>query len=162
MIKNVKLANQLQLTNQKKQLFMGFISEFKEFAMKGNLVDMAIAFVMGGAFGKVVTAFVEKMFAPVVGLLMGGIDLNDKKFVIVDGVAEVKDTAGAVTTPAVAEVAIQWGAFLTALIDFIIVAFVMFLIIKAINKMKKPEPPAAPAGPTQEELLTQIRDLLKK
>ncbi|MFC4817119.1 large conductance mechanosensitive channel protein MscL [Flavobacterium sp. GCM10023249] len=141
---------------------MGFISEFKEFAMKGNLVDMAIAFVMGGAFGKVVTAFVEKMFAPVVGLLMGGIDLNDKKFVIVDGVAEVKDAAGAVTTPAVAEVAIQWGAFLTALIDFIIVAFVMFLIIKAINKMKKPEPPAAPAGPTQEELLTQIRDLLKK
>ncbi len=141
---------------------MGFISEFKEFAMKGNLVDMAIAFVMGGAFGKVVTAFVEKMFAPVVGLLMGGIDLNDKKVVIVDAVAEVKDAAGTVTTPAVAEVAIQWGAFLTALIDFIIVAFVMFLIIKAINKMKKPEPVAPPAGPTQEELLTQIRDLLKK
>ena len=141
---------------------MGFISEFKEFAMKGNLVDMAIAFVMGGAFGKVVTAFVEKMFAPVVGLLMGGIDLNDKKVVIVDAVAEVKDAAGTVTTPAVAEVAIQWGAFLTALIDFIIVAFVMFLIIKAINKMKKPEPLAPPAGPTQEELLTQIRDLLKK
>lgn len=141
---------------------MGFISEFKEFAMKGNLVDMAIAFVMGGAFGKVVTAFVEKMFAPVVGLLMGGIDLNDKKVVIVDAVAEIKDAAGTVTTPAVAEVAIQWGAFLTALIDFIIVAFVMFLIIKAINKMKKPEPAAVPTGPTQEELLTQIRDLLKK
>ncbi|GAA4757046.1 MULTISPECIES: large conductance mechanosensitive channel protein MscL [Flavobacterium] len=141
---------------------MGFISEFKEFAMKGNLVDMAIAFVMGGAFGKVVTAFVEKMFAPVVGLLMGGIDLNDKKVVIVDAVAEIKDAAGAVTTPAVAEVAIQWGAFLTALIDFIIVAFVMFLIIKAINKLKKPEPVTQPAGPTQEELLTQIRDLLKK
>lgn len=141
---------------------MGFLSEFKEFAMKGNLVDMAIAFVMGGAFGKVVTAFVEKMFAPVVGLLMGGIDLNDKKVVIVDAVAEVKDAAGTVTSPAVAEVAIQWGAFLTALIDFIIVAFVMFLIIKAINKMKKPEPVAPPAGPTQEELLTQIRDLLKK
>lgn len=141
---------------------MGFISEFKEFAMKGNLVDMAIAFVMGGAFGKVVTAFVEKMFAPVVGLLMGGIDLNDKKVVIIDAVAEIKDTAGTVTTPAVAEVAIQWGAFLTALIDFIIVAFVMFLIIKAINKMKKPEPAAVPTGPTQEELLTQIRDLLKK
>ncbi len=141
---------------------MGFISEFKEFAMKGNLVDMAIAFVMGGAFGKVVTAFVEKMFAPVVGLLMGGIDLNDKKVVIVDAVAEIKDAAGAVNTPAVAEVAIQWGAFLTALIDFIIVAFVMFLIIKAINKLKKPEPVTQPAGPTQEELLTQIRDLLKK
>lgn len=141
---------------------MGFISEFKEFAMKGNLLDMAIAFVMGGAFGKVVTAFVEKMFAPIVGLLMGGIDLNDKKVVIVDAVAEVKDTAGLITVPAVAEVAIQWGAFLTAVIDFVIVAFVMFLIIKAINKLKRPEAPAAPAGPSQEELLTQIRDLLKK
>jgi large conductance mechanosensitive channel len=141
---------------------MGFISEFKDFAMKGNLVDMAIAFVMGGAFGKVVTAFVEKMFAPVVGLLMGGIDLNDKKVVIVDAVAEVKDAAGMVTTPGVDEVSIQWGAFLTALIDFIIVAFVMFLIIKAINKIKKPEPAPAPSGPTQEELLIQIRDLLKK
>ena len=141
---------------------MGFFSEFKEFAMKGNLVDMAIAFVMGGAFGKVVSAFVEKMFAPVVGLLMGGIDLADKKLVITDAVAEVKDAAGAVVTPAVAEVAIQWGAFVTALIDFIIVAFVMFLIIKAMNKMKKTEPAPAPSGPSQEELLTQIRDLLKK
>jgi len=141
---------------------MGFISEFKEFAMKGNLVDMAIAFVMGGAFGKVVTAFVEKMFAPIIGLIMGGIDLNDKKFVLKDGVAEVKDAAGAVVTPAVTEVAIEWGTFLTALIDFIIVAFVMFMIIKAMNKMKKPEPAPAPSGPTQEELLGEIRDLLKK
>jgi len=141
---------------------MGFISEFKEFAMKGNLVDMAIAFVMGGAFGKVVTAFVEKMFAPIIGLIMGGIDLNDKKLIIKDGIAEVKDAAGTVVTKAVAEVAIEWGAFLTALIDFIIVAFVMFMIIKAMNKMKKPEPTPAPSGPTQEELLTQIRDLLKK
>lgn len=141
---------------------MGFISEFKEFAMKGNLVDMAIAFVMGGAFGKVVTAFVEKMFAPVIGIIMGGIDLNDKKFIVKDGIAEVKDAAGTVVTPAVAEVAIEWGAFLTALIDFIIVAFVMFMIIKAMNKMKKPEPAPAPSGPTQEELLGEIRDLLKK
>ncbi|ESU29800.1 Large-conductance mechanosensitive channel [Flavobacterium limnosediminis JC2902] len=141
---------------------MGFISEFKEFAMKGNLVDMAIAFVMGGAFGKVVTAFVEKMFAPIVGIIMGGIDLNDQKIVIKDGVAEIKDAAGTVITPAVAEVAIQWGAFITALIDFIIVAFVMFLIIKAINHMKKPAPAPAPTGPTQEELLGEIRDLLKK
>lgn len=141
---------------------MGFISEFKEFAMKGNLVDMAIAFVMGGAFGKVVTAFVEKMFAPVIGIIMGGIDLNDKKFIVKDGIAEVKDAAGTVVTPAVAEVAIEWGAFLTAMIDFIIVAFVMFMIIKAMNKMKKPEPAPAPSGPTQEELLGEIRDLLKK
>ncbi|WP_313806675.1 large conductance mechanosensitive channel protein MscL, partial [Flavobacterium sp.] len=110
---------------------MGFISEFKEFAMKGNLVDMAIGFVMGAAFTKLTTAFVEKMFAPVVGLLMGGLDLSKEKIVLKDGVAEVKDAAGAVTTPAVAEVAIEWGAFITAVIDFIIVAFVMFLIIKA-------------------------------
>lgn len=135
---------------------MGMLSEFKEFAMKGNLVDMAIAFVMGAAFSKVVSAFVEKMFAPIIGLLMGGIDLADKKYVLTP---EVKDAAGVVTTP---ESAIQWGLFLTACIDFIIVAFVMFMIIKAMNKMKKPEAPAAPAGPTQEELLTQIRDLLKK
>ncbi len=135
---------------------MGMLKEFKEFAMKGNLVDMAIAFVMGGAFGKVVSAFVEKMFAPIIGILMGGINLADKKFVVKEAVL---DAAGKETSPAVA---IEWGLFVTALIDFIIVAFVMFMIIKAMNKMKKPEPPAAPAGPTQEELLTQIRDLLKK
>ncbi|MDI9309275.1 MAG: large-conductance mechanosensitive channel protein MscL [Limnohabitans sp.] len=136
---------------------MGFISEFKEFALKGNLVDMAIAFVMGGAFGKVTSAFVEKMFSPIVGLLMGGINLADKKMILKDAVI---DAAGKETSPAVA---IEWGMFLTAVIDFLIVAFVMFLIIKAMNKMKKPEPaPAAPAGPTQEELLIQIRDLLKK
>jgi large conductance mechanosensitive channel len=123
---------------------------------------MAIAFVMGGAFGKVVTAFVEKMFSPIVGLLMGGIDLNDKKVILKDGIAEVKDAAGAITTPAVPELAIQWGTFLTAVIDFLVVAFVMFLIIKAMNKMKKPAEAPAPAGPTQEELLGEIRDLLKK
>ena len=132
------------------------LKEFKEFAMKGNLVDMAIAFVMGGAFGKVVSAFVEKMFAPIVGILMGGINLADKKFIVKEAVL---DAAGKETSPAVA---IEWGLFVTALIDFIIVAFVMFMIIKAMNKMKKPEPPAPPAGPTQEDLLTQIRDLLKK
>lgn len=141
---------------------MGFISEFKEFAMRGNLVDMAIAFVMGGAFGKVVTAFVEKMFAPIVGTIMGGIDLNDKKIVLKEGIAEVKDAAGSVVTAAVPELAIQWGAFITALIDFVIVAFAMFLVIKAMNKMKKPKAAPAPTGPTQEELLAEIRDLLKK
>ncbi|MCL9805811.1 large-conductance mechanosensitive channel protein MscL [Flavobacterium amniphilum] len=135
---------------------MGFISEFKEFAMKGNLVDMAIGFVMGAAFTKLTTAFVEKMFAPVVGLLLGGIDLADKKIVLKEAVL---DAAGKETAPAVS---IEWGLFATAVIDFIIVAFVMFLIIKAMNKMKKPEVTAPPAGPTQEELLTQIRDLLKK
>jgi large conductance mechanosensitive channel len=141
---------------------MSFVKEFKEFALKGNLVDTAIAFVMGAAFGKVVSAFVEKMFSPIVGLLLGGVNLTDKKLVVKDGIAEVKDAAGAVITPAVEEVAIQWGSFITAAIDFLVVAFVMFLIIKTMNKMKKAEEPAAPAGPSQEQLLGEIRDLLKK
>ena len=132
------------------------IKEFKEFALKGNLVDMAIAFVMGGAFGKVVTAFVEKVFAPITGLLMGGIDLNSKKYLLRD---EVKDSAGAVTT---SELAIHWGEFITACIDFIIVAFIMFMIIKAMNKMKKKQE-EAPAGPSSTDaLLMEIRDSLKK
>ena len=144
---------------------MGFVKEFKEFALKGNLIDMAIAFVMGGAFGKVTTSFVEKMFSPVVGLLMGGIDLTKKKLVIKDGVSEIKDAAGSVITPAVQEVAIEWGMFLTAVIDFILVAFVMFMIIKAMNKLKKKEetaPASAPEPSSTDKLLMEIRDNLKK
>ena len=141
---------------------MGFLKEFKEFALKGNLVDMAIAFVMGGAFGKVVTAFVEKMFAPITGLIMGGIDLNSKKYVLKEAVAEVKDATGAVTTKASAELAIHWGEFITACIDFIIVAFVMFMIIKAMNKMKKAKEEAPAAPPEDITLLREIRDSLKK
>ncbi len=127
--------------------------EFKEFALKGNLIDTAIAFVMGAAFGKVVSAFVEKMFAPVVGLLLGGIDLADKKWVLRAAVGEQP------------EVAIAWGAFLTASIDFLVVAFVMFMVIKAMNAAKRKEveaAPAPPAGPSDVELLAEIRDLLKK
>ena len=141
---------------------MGMIKEFKEFALKGNLVDMAIAFVMGGAFGKVVTAFVEKMFAPIVGLLLNGIDLNSTKYVMKEAVAEVKDASGAVTTPASPELAINWGEFITACINFIIVAFVMFMIIKAMNKMKKKQEEAPAAPPEDIALLREIRDSLKK
>lgn len=134
---------------------MGMISEFKEFAIKGNLVDMAIAFVMGAAFAKVTTAFVEGMFAPIVGLLLGGVDLAEKKTVLQ---AATMDGAGKVATE---EIAIHWGAFLTATIDFLIVAFVMFMIIKAMNRLKKQEPEAA-AGPSREEvLMMEIRDALK-
>lgn len=143
---------------------MGFIKEFKEFALKGNLVDMAIAFVMGGAFGKVTTAFVEKMFSPIVGLLMGGIDLTKKKLILKDAAPEIKDAAGTVVTQAVQEVAIEWGTFITACIDFLIVAFAMFIIIKAMNSMKKKEaeaPAAAPAPSKEEVLLTEIRDALR-
>lgn len=127
--------------------------EFKEFALKGNLVDTAIAFVMGAAFGKVVSAFVEKMFAPLVGLLMGGVDLAAKKWVLREAVGDQ------------AEVAIEWGAFITATIDFLVVSFVMFMLIKAMNSAKRKAGEAAPApspGPTEVELLAEIRDLLNK
>ena len=142
---------------------MGMLNEFKEFAMKGNLVDIAVAFVMGGAFGKVVTSFTEGMVAPLIGLLTGGEDFSEKKIVIKQAVAKVLDPTGKEVVAAANEVAIKWGAFLTAVIDFIIVAFVMFLIIKAINGMKKREVPAPPAGPSStDQLLMEIRDQLKK
>src|SRR4030095_16525434 len=131
---------------------MGMLKEFKEFAMKGNLVDIAVAFVMGAAFSKVVSAFTGGLVAPFVGMLTGK-DLFQNKVVIKE---EVKDDAGTITQP---EVALQWGAFLTAVIDFIIVAFVMFLIIKGINIMKKNEaPPPPPPTPEDVILLREIRD----
>jgi large conductance mechanosensitive channel len=141
---------------------MGFVKEFKEFALKGNLVDTAIAFVMGAAFGKVVSSFVEKMFAPLVGLLLGGMNLNDKKLVVKDAVAEVKDAAGNITTPGAPAVAVEWGAFITAAIDFLVVAFVMFVIIKAMNNMKKKQAEVPAAPPEDVTLLREIRDALKK
>jgi large conductance mechanosensitive channel len=134
---------------------MGMFKEFKEFAMKGNLVDIAVAFVMGAAFGRVVTALTEGMIAPIVGLLTGQ-DLVNNVWVIKP---EIKDASGTVTQ---ALVAVKWGAFITAVIDFIIVAFIMFLIIKAINSMKKKQE-VPPAGPTStDKLLMEIRDTLKR
>ena len=134
---------------------MGFIKEFKDFAMKGNLVDIAVAFVMGGAFGKVVSSLTDGIVSPLIGLV-GGSDLSKYKFTIKP---EIKDEAGKVLTEAVS---IKYGDFLTAVINFLIVAFVMFLIIKAINSMKKKEE-AAPAGTSStDELLIEIRDELKK
>ena len=135
---------------------MGMFKEFKDFAMKGNLVDIAVAFVMGAAFGKVVTSFTGGIVAPLVGLLTGK-SLTEKEWIIKE---EIKDAADKITQ---AKVSLQWGAFLTATIDFIIVAFVMFLIIKGINNMKKQEPPAPPpATPEDIVLLREIRDSLKK
>lgn len=142
---------------------MGMLKEFKEFAMKGNLVDIAVAFVMGGAFGKVVTSFTEGLVAPLIGLLTGGEDFSEKKIILKQSVAKVLDPTGKEVVAAANEVAIKWGAFLTAVIDFIIVAFVMFMIIKAINNMKKKEDTAPPAGPSStDKLLMEIRDALKK
>ncbi|HLF46429.1 MAG TPA: large conductance mechanosensitive channel protein MscL [Chitinophagaceae bacterium] len=140
---------------------MGMLKEFKDFAMKGNLVDIAVAFVMGGAFGKVVTSFTGDLVAPLVGLLTGK-DLSKNMLVIKKGVAEVKDAAGNILIEAKAEVALKWGAFVTTVIDFLIVAFVMFIIIKAINSMKKKEEVAPAATAENILLLREIRDALKK
>ncbi len=142
---------------------MGMMKEFKEFAMKGNLVDMAVAFVMGAAFTKVTGAFINGMVMPLIGQLTGGVDFSEYKMILTQKVTEVKDAGGAVITPAVEEVAVKWGAFISVTIEFLVVAFVMFMVIKAINKMKKAEPAPPPAGPTNEEkLLMEIRDALKK
>ena len=135
---------------------MGMLKEFKDFAMKGNLVDIAVGFVMGAAFKSVVTSFTGGIVSPLIGLIFNA-NFKDLKHIVKEGGA---DEAGKVT----GEVAVLYGDFLTNLIDFIIVAFVMFMIIKGINKLKKKEKPApeAPKGPSQEELLTEIRDLLSK
>lgn len=142
---------------------MGMLKEFKDFAMRGNLVDIAVAFVMGASFGKIVTSFVDGIVMPLIGMLTGGVDFNDKVWVLKEAVAEVKDATGAIVTEASAEVSVKYGAFITNLLDFIIVAFAVFLVIKAINKMKGPAEASAPAGPTEsEKLLAEIRDSLKK
>ncbi|WP_299006295.1 large-conductance mechanosensitive channel protein MscL [uncultured Tenacibaculum sp.] len=132
------------------------LKEFKDFAMKGNLVDIAVGFVMGAAFKQVVTSFTGGIVSPLIGLIFKA-DFKDVKYILKEGVA---DEAGKVT----GEVALMYGEFLTNVIDFIIVAFVMFMVVKAVNAMKKKEEPApeAPKGPSQEELLAEIRDLLKK
>ncbi|MCF1190457.1 large-conductance mechanosensitive channel protein MscL [Mangrovimonas sp. AS39] len=132
------------------------LKEFKEFAMKGNLVDIAVAFVMGAAFNSVVTSFTGGIVSPLIGLIFKT-DFKDLKYVVEEGTL---NEAG----EKVGEVAVMYGEFLTNLLDFIIVAFVMFMIVKAVNAMKKKEEPApeAPKGPTETELLVEIRDLLKK
>ena len=124
---------------------MGFISEFKAFAMKGNVVDLAVAVIIGAAFGKIVSSFIEDVITPLV--LKPALDAAH--------LSKIEDLT--------AFGGVKYGMFLSAVINFIIVAFVLFLIIKGLNNLKKKEEPAPnqPAAPTQEELLTQIRDLLK-
>ena len=141
---------------------MSFINEFKSFALKGNLVDIAVAFVMGGAFGKVVSTFTEKLIAPLIGLLTGGSNFYDKKWVLKSEINEVVDASGIVIVTHGDEVAIEWGAFITVVIDFLIVAFVMFLIIKGINSLKKKEETTPATISKTDQLLTEIRDALKK
>ena len=138
---------------------MGFIKEFKEFAMKGNVMDMAVGVIIGGAFGKIVTSLVSDVLMPIISLCTGGIDFTNLFVNLSDDVkyktlAEAQEAGASV---------FAYGTFIQNIIDFIIIAFCIFLMIKAMNKMKKKEEPApeAPKGPTQEELLAEIRDLLK-
>ena len=141
---------------------MGIVKEFKQFALRGNLVDIAVAFVMGGAFGRVVSTFTEKMIAPLIGLMTGGVNFYDKKLILKGEINEVLDEKGKVIVPHTNAVFLEWGAFITALIDFVIVAFAMFLIVKAINSMKKKEETAAPSISSTDQLLIEIRDAIKK
>lgn len=125
---------------------MGMISEFKEFIAKGNVMDLAVGVIIGGAFGKIVSSLVDDVITPAI--------LNPAL-----KAAQVEDLAGLKT-----DGGILYGKFLAAIIGFLVISFVIFLLVKGVNGMRKKEEaaPAAPAGPTQEELLTQIRDLLKK
>lgn len=132
---------------------MGMMSEFKSFAMRGNVVDMAVGIVIGGAFGKIVSSFVADVLMPPIGMLMGGVDFKDLSVVIQEAAGDV------------AAVTINYGAFIQTVVDFIIIAFAIFMVIKAMNKLKKKEEeaPAAPPKPSAEvELLTEIRDSLKR
>lgn len=141
---------------------MGLVQEYKAFISRGNVVDLAVAVVIGGAFGKIISSFVADVVMPPLGILIGGVDFKDLKYVLQKAVL---DAEGAVSTEAVS---INYGMFVQNIVEFLIIAFAVFLVVKGINSMKKkeaaaPTPPPAPPVPSAEEnLLTEIRDLLKK
>ncbi len=138
---------------------MGILKEFKEFAATGSLVDLAAAVVMGGAVGKVVSAFIDGMVMPAVGMLTGGVDFSKMAFTLKEAISEDK-VAGIKAAEAVT---VKYGAFITQFIEFLIVAMVVFLALKALNNMKKKKAAEAPAGPSSTDaLLMEIRDSLKK
>lgn len=132
---------------------MSMMTEFRDFAMRGNVVDMAVGIVIGGAFGKIVSSFVSDVLMPPIGMMMGGVNFTDLAVTLQEASGEV------------AAVTLNYGSFVQTVVDFIIIAFAIFMVIKAMNSMKKKEEeaPAAPPKPSVEEnLLTEIRDLLKK
>jgi len=130
---------------------MGMIAEFKQFAMRGNVIDLAVGVVIGGAFGKIVTSLVDQIIMPPIGWITGGIDFSELKWVLRPGDPAHK----------VAEVAIQYGAFINTLIQFLIIAFAIFLMVKGINRLVRKQEAAPAAPPADVVLLTEIRDLLK-
>lgn len=144
---------------------MGIIKEFKEFAIKGNMIDMAVGIIIGGAFGTIVKSLVEDVIMPPIGMLMGGVDFSEMKLELQSAVAEVKDAAGEVTTAGQEAVFLNYGTFINNVISFLVVAFAVFMMVKAMNNLKRAEEeaPAAPPEPSDEvKLLTQIRDSLSK
>lgn len=133
---------------------MGFLKEFKEFAMRGSVLDLAVGVVIGGAFGKIVTSLVDDIIMPPIGYITGGVDFSSLQYVI----REANEAAG------IEQVAINYGNFINVVIQFTIIAFAIFLVIKGINSLKRKEEvaPAAPPAPTKEEvLLAEIRDILR-
>ena len=136
-----------------------FFEEFKTFAMRGNVIDMAVGVVIGGAFGKITTSIVNDIIMPLISMITGGINFSEWKWVLKEAVL---DAEGAVAS---AEVAVNFGNTIAIILDFIIVAFAVFCLVKALNNLHKkkeePAPEPAPPAPTTEELLAEIRDLLK-
>jgi large conductance mechanosensitive channel len=129
------------------------MSEFRDFAMRGNVVDMAVGIVIGGAFGKIVSSFVNDVLMPPIGLLVGGVDFADLAITLQEASGDV------------AAVTVNYGSFVQTVIDFVIIAFAIFMVVKAMNNLKKKEeaaPPAPPKPSAEEKLLTEIRDLLGK
>lgn len=142
---------------------MSLIKEFKEFIMKGNVIDLAVAVIIGGAFGKVVTSLVNDILMPPIGLILGKVDFKELKVVIQSGKEAVMNGTQ-VITPAISEVSLNYGAFIQNLFDFVLIGLCIFIVLKAYQKVikKKEETPAPPPEPTNEEkLLTEIRDILK-
>jgi large conductance mechanosensitive channel len=130
---------------------MGMAREFKEFVMRGNVLDLAVGVVIGAAFGKIVSSLVGDVITPPIGVLLGGVDFSQIGWVLKPAMGD---------KPAVV---MGIGKFIQAIVDFLVIAFVIFLVVKAVNRMKREEPPPAPAGPTPtERLLTEIRDLLRQ
>lgn len=130
---------------------MGFVQEFKEFAMKGNVVDLAVGVIIGAAFGKIISALVDRILMPIIGMIVGGVDFSNLRVVLSEAGADGKG-----------EVAIGYGFFIQTVVDFLIVALCLFVVIKIMNRAKKAPAPAAPAEPTEDiVLLRQIRDSLK-
>lgn len=134
---------------------MSMMKEFKEFAMRGNVVDLAVGIVIGGSFGKIIKSFVDDVLMPPIGMAIGGVDFKNLKIIIQEAVGER------------AAVTVNYGSFIQVLVDFIIVAFAIFMVVKLMNKLKKkeeatPAPVVEPVPSKEEVLLTEIRDLLKK